>query len=102
MHRHAAPPRPRGQCPLVGEEVLTPLNRVGDTEACRRGDDGRVATPGVLWDERPSWRSLLDARKVQMQNAGPIPLPDQVARYKIGAQQVTVYHLTAAIRVLLI
>src|SRR6266849_197917 len=27
------------------EEVLTPLNRVGDEEGCRRGDDGRVVTP---------------------------------------------------------
>jgi acyl-CoA dehydrogenase len=27
------------------EEVLTPLNRVGDEAGCRRGDDGRVATP---------------------------------------------------------
>jgi acyl-CoA dehydrogenase len=27
------------------EEVLAPLNRVGDEEGCRRGDDGRVATP---------------------------------------------------------
>jgi acyl-CoA dehydrogenase len=27
------------------EEVLTPLNQVGDSEGCRRGDDGNVATP---------------------------------------------------------
>jgi acyl-CoA dehydrogenase len=27
------------------EEVLTPLNRVGDEEGCRRRDDGRVVTP---------------------------------------------------------
>jgi acyl-CoA dehydrogenase len=27
------------------EEVLAPLNQVGDAEGCRRGDDGRVATP---------------------------------------------------------
>ena len=27
------------------EEVLAPINRVGDEEGCRRGDDGRVATP---------------------------------------------------------
>ena len=27
------------------EEVLTPLNRVGDEAGCRRGDDGRVTTP---------------------------------------------------------
>jgi acyl-CoA dehydrogenase len=27
------------------EEVLTPLNRVGDKEGCKRHDDGRVTTP---------------------------------------------------------
>jgi acyl-CoA dehydrogenase len=27
------------------EEVLAPLNRVGDEEGCRRSDDGRVTTP---------------------------------------------------------
>ncbi len=27
------------------EEELAPLNQVGDEEGCRRGDDGRVATP---------------------------------------------------------
>jgi alkylation response protein AidB-like acyl-CoA dehydrogenase len=27
------------------EEVLTPLNRVGDSEGCTRHDDGRVTTP---------------------------------------------------------
>src|SRR5262249_36877566 len=27
------------------EEVLTPLNRVGDEAGCRRDDDGGVATP---------------------------------------------------------
>jgi acyl-CoA dehydrogenase len=32
------------------EEVLTPLNRVGDKEGCRRGDDGRVATPAGFKD----------------------------------------------------
>jgi alkylation response protein AidB-like acyl-CoA dehydrogenase len=32
------------------EEVLTPLNRIGDKEGCRRGDDGRVATPAGFKD----------------------------------------------------
>src|SRR3982751_3392365 len=27
------------------EEVLTPLNRVGDVEGCKRQDDGSVITP---------------------------------------------------------
>jgi alkylation response protein AidB-like acyl-CoA dehydrogenase len=29
----------------LSEEVLQPLNRVGDLEGCRRHDDGRVTTP---------------------------------------------------------
>jgi len=29
----------------LSEEVLTPLNRVGDKEGCKRHDDGRVTTP---------------------------------------------------------
>src|SRR5438270_9540494 len=29
----------------LSEEVLQPLNRVGDLEGCMRHDDGRVTTP---------------------------------------------------------
>ena len=29
------------------EEVLTPLNRVGDKEGCKRNADGSVTTPNV-------------------------------------------------------
>ncbi len=32
------------------EDVLAPLNRIGDEEGCRRGDDGRVATPPGFQD----------------------------------------------------
>ena len=32
------------------EEVLTPLNRVGDTEGCTRHDDGSVTTPAGFKD----------------------------------------------------
>ncbi len=32
------------------EEVLTPLNRVGDKEGCTRHDDGRVTTPNGFKD----------------------------------------------------
>ncbi|MBI3436488.1 MAG: acyl-CoA dehydrogenase C-terminal domain-containing protein [Proteobacteria bacterium] len=32
------------------EEVLTPLNRSGDQEGCRRDSDGRVTTPGGFKD----------------------------------------------------
>ncbi len=36
------------------EEVLTPLNRVGDEEGCKRADDGSVQTPAGFkeaWDQ---------------------------------------------------
>src|SRR5215218_7986945 len=36
------------------EEVLTPLNRIGDEEGCRRNDDGSVTTPPGFkeaWDQ---------------------------------------------------
>ena len=36
------------------EEVLTPLNRVGDEEGCKRKDDGSVTTPPGFkeaWDQ---------------------------------------------------
>ena len=35
----------RRRAAKFGEEVLQPLNRVGDKEGCRRHDDGRVTTP---------------------------------------------------------
>ncbi|MGA7790214.1 MAG: acyl-CoA dehydrogenase C-terminal domain-containing protein [Xanthobacteraceae bacterium] len=34
-----------GEAAKFSEEVLTPLNRVGDKEGCRRHDDGSVTTP---------------------------------------------------------
>lgn len=34
-----------GEAAKFCEEVLTPLNRVGDKEGCKRHDDGRVTTP---------------------------------------------------------
>ena len=34
-----------GEAAKFSEEVLTPLNRVGDLEGCKRHDDGRVTTP---------------------------------------------------------
>ena len=39
-----------GEAAKFCEEVLAPLNRVGDEEGCRRGDDGEVATPGGFKD----------------------------------------------------
>ena len=34
-----------GEAAKFSEEVLAPLNRVGDIEGCKRHDDGRVTTP---------------------------------------------------------
>ena len=34
-----------GEAAKFTEEVLTPLNRIGDLEGCTRHDDGRVTTP---------------------------------------------------------
>ena len=34
-----------GEAAKFSEEVLAPLNRVGDLEGCNRHDDGRVTTP---------------------------------------------------------
>src|SRR6266852_8540452 len=34
-----------GEAAKLSEEVLQPLNRVGDLEGCTRHDDGRVTTP---------------------------------------------------------
>ncbi|WP_375311394.1 acyl-CoA dehydrogenase C-terminal domain-containing protein [Bradyrhizobium sp. A5] len=34
-----------GEAAKLAEEVLQPLNRVGDLEGCKRADDGSVATP---------------------------------------------------------
>jgi 3-(methylsulfanyl)propanoyl-CoA dehydrogenase len=40
------------------EEVLQPLNRVGDTEGCRRNDDGSVTTPTGF---REAYKSFAEA-----------------------------------------
>ena len=34
-----------GEAAKLAEEVLQPLNRVGDLEGCKRNDDGSVTTP---------------------------------------------------------
>jgi hypothetical protein len=39
------------------EEVLTPLNRVGDTEGCTRHDDGSVTTPAGF---KEAYRGIVD------------------------------------------
>src|SRR4051812_6212161 len=34
-----------GEAAKLSEEVLQPLNRIGDLEGCKRNDDGSVTTP---------------------------------------------------------
>ena len=34
-----------GEAAKLSEQVLQPLNRVGDLEGCKRHDDGSVTTP---------------------------------------------------------
>jgi len=46
-----------GEAARFCEEVLTPLNRVGDKEGCRRNDDGSVATPTGF---REAFRRLVE------------------------------------------
>ncbi|MCS3728903.1 acyl-CoA dehydrogenase C-terminal domain-containing protein [Bradyrhizobium betae] len=39
-----------GEAAKLSEEVLQPLNRVGDLEGCKRADDGSVTTPNGFKD----------------------------------------------------
>src|ERR1700681_2648008 len=46
-----------GEAGKFCEEVLAPLNRVGDRQGCRRNDDGSVTTPDGF---KPAFRQLVD------------------------------------------
>src|SRR5687767_4921133 len=47
-----------GEAARFCEEVLQPLNRSGDSEGCRRNDDGTVTTPAGFKD---AYRSYSEA-----------------------------------------
>src|SRR5262249_59760349 len=46
-----------GEAAKFSEEVLAPLNRVGDLEGCKRHEDGRVTTPKGF---KEAYRKLRD------------------------------------------
>src|ERR1700758_3786530 len=46
-----------GEAAKFSEEVLAPLNRVGDLEGCKRHEDGRVTTPKGFKD---AYKQLCD------------------------------------------
>ncbi len=46
-----------GEAAKFCEDVLTPLNRVGDTQGCKRHDDGSVTTPAGFQD---AFRKLVE------------------------------------------
>src|SRR5216683_103805 len=46
-----------GEAAKFCEEVLTPLNRIGDRQGCRRGEDGAVTTPEGF---RQAYRQVVD------------------------------------------
>ena len=46
--------RSLGEAAKFCEEVLAPLNRVGDRQGCRRHDDGSVTTPDGFKDSLPA------------------------------------------------
>lgn len=43
----------------LSEQVLQPLNRVGDLEGCVRHDDGSVTTPKGFKDASSRWRKAV-------------------------------------------
>ena len=46
-----------GEAAKVCEDVMAPLNRVGDTQGCVRAADGAVATPAGFKDAYGRWRA---------------------------------------------
>src|SRR6187200_1900418 len=46
-----------GEAAKLSEDVLTPLNRVGDVEGCTRNPDGSVTTPKGFKD---AYRQIID------------------------------------------
>ncbi|OQW58441.1 MAG: acyl-CoA dehydrogenase [Proteobacteria bacterium SG_bin9] len=71
------------------EEVVQPLNRIGDLEGCTRHDDGRVTTPKGFKDAfkqlgEGGWLGLVGPAEYGGQGL-PVTLGQSVAEFMMGA-----------------
>lgn len=78
-----------GEAAKLSENVLQPLNRVGDLEGCKRQDDGSVTTPKGFKDAfkqvtEGGWLGL--SAPVEFGGQGlPVTLSQTVAEFQISA-----------------
>ncbi len=78
-----------GEAAKLSEEVLQPLNRIGDLEGCKRNDDGSVTTPKGFKDAfkqvtEGGWLGL--SAPVEYGGQGlPVTLSQTVAEFQISA-----------------
>src|SRR5436189_1148015 len=78
-----------GEAAKLSEEVLQPLNRVGDLEGCTRHDDGRVTTPKGFKDAfrqvaEGGWLGLSAPAEYGGQGL-PVTLSQAVNEFQISA-----------------
>src|SRR3954463_11139438 len=78
-----------GEAAKLSEEVLQPLNRVGDLEGCKRNDDGSVTTPKGFKEAykqvaEGGWLGLWAPPEFGGQGL-PVTLSQTVAEFQISA-----------------
>ncbi|MGM4894346.1 acyl-CoA dehydrogenase C-terminal domain-containing protein [Tardiphaga sp. 839_C3_N1_4] len=78
-----------GEAAKLSEEVLQPLNRVGDLEGCKRNDDGSVTTPKGFKEAykqvaEGGWLGLSAPAEFGGQGL-PVTLSQTVAEFQISA-----------------
>jgi acyl-CoA dehydrogenase len=78
-----------GEAAKLSEEVLQPLNRVGDLEGCKRNDDGSVTTPKGFKEAYKQvadggWLGLSAPAEFGGQGL-PVTLSQTVAEFQISA-----------------
>ncbi|KZD23431.1 acyl-CoA dehydrogenase C-terminal domain-containing protein [Tardiphaga robiniae] len=78
-----------GEAAKLSEEVLQPLNRVGDLEGCKRNDDGSVTTPKGFKEAykqvaEGGWLGLSAPSEYGGQGL-PVTLSQTVAEFQISA-----------------